>query len=96
MTTPTNESPAPRSSAAVASVEEVAAFLFARDEAYLHKGVTPELMDWGRLQVRAGKDAVHDGDCTNKSHSCNRCAYDIAIRDANALLLLSGGRSEQE
>ena len=76
--------------------EEIAAFLVARDDAYIAEGITPNLMDWARKQISNGRDAIHSGDCTKESHSCIRCSYEIAMRDADALLALSSSAPPEQ
>ena len=58
---------------------EVAAMLLDRDEG-------GNLMVWARRQILAGKDAIHDGDCTKQCHSCQRCQADRAFADADRII----------
>lgn len=58
---------------------EIAAQLLDRDEG---GGV----IGWARNLIATGKDAAHDGDCTNVSHACNRCIADRALQDADRLI----------
>lgn len=76
-----------RSSPGSASArEKVAAFLLARDENY---AATPHMLAWAEKLIRDCKDAEHDGDCTNKSHTCHRCTADQALDDADKIIALT-------
>lgn len=66
--------------------EKVAAFLLARDENY---AATPHMLAWAEKLIRDCKDAEHDGDCTNKSHTCHRCTADQALDDADKIIALT-------
>lgn len=59
--------------------EEVAAHLLDRDEGGEH-------LAWARAFVMDARDAAHDGDCTNKCHTCVRCLTDQALQDADRLI----------
>jgi hypothetical protein len=68
--------------------DTVAAFLLARHQAPIAQGVTPQLLQWGEVQIRVGGETSHRCDCTKESASCPRCAYEAALRDAGAILAL--------
>lgn len=71
--------------------QALAAFLLARHEARVAEGMTPQLLQWGEMQILAGSNAPHSGDCSNENSSCPRCAYEAALRDAGAILALISG-----
>jgi hypothetical protein len=68
--------------------DALAAFLLARHQARISQGVTPQLLQWGEVQILVGRDTPHRSDCTKESASCPRCAYEAALRDAGAILAL--------
>ena len=69
--------------------DEIAAQLLDRDEG---GGV----IVWAQRVIASGKDAAHDGDCTNKSHTCHRCIVDLALRDADRLIAAVHGERTPE
>ncbi len=61
------------------SRQQIAAMLLDRDEGGDH-------LPWAEQLIKNHAASDHDGDCTKKSHACNRCIVDRAIADADRIL----------
>jgi hypothetical protein len=73
-------------SASEKTVNELAAWLIALEDATMYEPVRDSLIEHGRVYIHAGLTEKHSGDCTNESHTCVVCSSSDAIAKAKQIL----------
>ena len=68
------------------TVEEVAARIATLEEFSDDREMALRKMGWGERQIAMGRYAPHDGDCTKKPYTCQRCLYEEYAWKARAVL----------
>lgn len=73
-------------SASEKTVNELAAWLLALEDASMYEPVPASLVEHGRRYVHAGLTEKHSGDCTKECHTCVVCSTSDAIAKAKQIL----------